>query len=365
MRKNVTVLLFILFCGILGIKNAGAWGFFGHQRINRLAVFSLPSEMIGFYKYNLLYVTENAVSPDRRRYAVQGEAPKHYIDMDIYGDSAWYKLPHRWDKAVEQYTEDTLMAYGIVPWHINLMKFQLTEAFRQRSMLRILRLSADLGHYIGDANVPLHTTENYNGQRTNQIGIHGFWESRLVELFSDDYDFFVGKATYVKNPQERAWLAVKYANAALDSVLRFERELSARFPEDKKYAFEQRGGITVKVHSKEYAKAYHQLLSGQVERQMKSAIKMIADFWFTCWVDAGQPDLKPLVGKRLSNEEMKTVEEEKNEMLQQHVPSRPHESSFLRDEPIWEEKCCQPYFAVSPATLRKRFKPEIKQLIIK
>jgi len=31
-----------------------------------------------------------------------------------------------------------------------------------------------------------------------------------------------------------------------------------------------------------------------VERQMKRSIKMIADFWYTAWVNAGQPDLSKL-----------------------------------------------------------------------
>jgi hypothetical protein len=331
-----------------------SWGFFGHQRINRLAVFSLPPEMIAFYKFHITYMTENAVNPDKRRYAVKGEAPRHYIDMDIYGDSAWYKLPHNWKAAVAKFTEDTLQAYGIVPWHIQFMKYQLTEAMRGRQTLRILRLSADLGHYIGDSNVPLHTTENYNGQRTNQVGIHGFWESRLVELFSDDYDFFVGQAAYVSNTQERAWLAVKGANNALDSVFRFEKELTRDFPEDKKFSFESRNGITIKTYSKAFSKAYHDRLNGQVERQMKAAAKMVADFWFTCWVDAGQPDLGSLVGKPFSEEELKVIEDENKQMQKQDVQSRPHESSLNGNFLFQPDVCCENLYAVTPASLRRR-----------
>src|SRR6218665_125076 len=61
------------------------WGFYAHKRINRLAVFILPPEMIGFYKKNISYLTERAVAPDHRRYAVVEEAPRHYIDLDHYG----------------------------------------------------------------------------------------------------------------------------------------------------------------------------------------------------------------------------------------------------------------------------------------
>ena len=66
----------------------------------------------------------------------------------------------------------------------------------------------------------LHTTENYNGQLTKQIGIHGFWESRLPELYADEYNFFVGKANYIENTQLKAWEAVTNAHLALDSVLK-------------------------------------------------------------------------------------------------------------------------------------------------
>lgn len=194
------------------------WGFFAHERINRLAVFTLPPEMIGFYKANIQYITEASVNPDRRRFSSVDEAPRHYIDLDHYGDSALYKMPRYWQAAVQKYSEDTLKAYGIVPWHINRMYYSLKEAFLIRDPERILKISAELGHYIADAHVPLHTTENYNGQLTGQEGIHAFWESRLPELFSDDFDYFVGKAEYISNPQAAAWNAIQSAHLTVDSV---------------------------------------------------------------------------------------------------------------------------------------------------
>jgi hypothetical protein len=162
----VSALIFFLFSN---------WGFFAHQRINRLAVFILPPEMIGFYKANIQYIMEASVNPDRRRFSVVDEAPRHYIDLDHYGDSALYKMPSYWQEAVEKYSEDTLKAYGIVPWHIQRMYFSLRDAFLLRDAQRILKISAELGHYIADAHVPLHTTENYNGQLTvfTPSGNHG------------------------------------------------------------------------------------------------------------------------------------------------------------------------------------------------
>lgn len=287
----------IIVCFLLIIpysQNLYGWGFFAHKEINRLAVFTLPPEMIHFFKKQINYLSNHAVDPDRRRYVVPNEAPRHFLDADVFGDSAVYKLPRYWSQAKEIYSEDTLNAYGIVPWHIQHVAYNLTEAFKSRDARSILKLAADLGHYIGDANVPLHTTENYNGQLTGQHGIHGLWESRLPELFFEEYDFFTGKAAYIENIQLRAWDAVIQAHEALDSVLLFERKLSEKFPEEKKYGYEERGTTTIKVYSRDFSTAYHKLLKGQVERQMRASIEMVGDIWYTCWLNAGQPDLSML-----------------------------------------------------------------------
>ncbi len=299
------------------------WGFFAHRLINKMAVFTLPEEMFGFYKHHLEYLSENAVNPDRRRYIMPAEAPRHYIDLDSYGDSAIHQLPRYWADAVSQLSEDTLQAYGIVPWHINFMSYQLTEAFRVGDPERILRLSADLGHYVGDAHVPLHTTSNYDGQKTRQVGIHAFWESRLPELYSNGYDFFVGKAVYISNPQEAAWNAVQGAHAALDSVLGFEKQLSADFREDQKYSIEDRGFGVARVYSRDFSKAYHDMLDGMVERQMRASIKLTGDLWYTCWVNAGQPDLDCLIGMEPDQTAIKLRKEEiKKWKEQQYKPQR-------------------------------------------
>ncbi len=294
-----------------------SWGFFAHQKINRLAVFTLPPEMIGFYKYHIQYLTEKAINPDKRRYAVKNEAPRHYIDVDVYGDSAVYKMPRYWKDAVEKYTEDTLQAYGIVPYHINRVSFWLTDAFKDRNVEQILRLSADIGHYIADANVPLHTTENYNGQLTGQYGIHGFWESRLPELFFDDYDLLTGKARYVENLQLYAWEAVVNAHQALDSVLLFEDQLTRKYSDSKKYGYEERGNTTIRTYSYNFSEDYHRRLNGMVERRMRASIRMVGDYWMSCWVKAGQPDLSQLIGKTV-NVQDSTYLEDPNVKLRNH-----------------------------------------------
>ena len=189
------------------------------------------------------------------------------------------------------------------------MQEDLTEAFRTKNIYRILRLSTEFGHYIGDAHVPLHTTENYNGQLTNQTGIHGFWESRLPELFADeDYDFFVGTAEYIDDPKAYYWDVIMTSNSYVDSVLTIEKELSKTFPSDQQYCYEERNSRVIRMPCKDYAAAFHDRLAGQVEARMRSSILVTGSAWYTAWVDAGQPVFESYESVSASE---KDVEEQK------------------------------------------------------
>jgi hypothetical protein len=100
-----------------------------------------------------------------------------------------------------------------------------------------------------------------------------------------------------------AWHAIASAHNAVDSVLAEEKKLAVKFGE-RKYAFETKGKQTQKVYSQEYAKAYHQILDGMVERQMCASIKMIGNLWYSAWIDAGQPDVKELISYQPTEAEL-------------------------------------------------------------
>lgn len=317
----------LLFISLFSLSlQSFCWGFYGHKKINYYAVFLLPPEMMQLYKPNIDFVSEHAVDPDMRRYAIAEEGPRHYIDIDRYGAYPFNELPRKWNEAVEKFTEDTLMQYGVVPWWVQTMLYRLTDAFKQKNQSRILKLSAEIGHYIADAHVPLHANSNHNGQFTDQRGIHGFWESRIPELLADkEWDFFIGKADYIKNPGDFIWQRVLESAKASDSVLAFEKELSKIFPSDKKFSFEERNGITTRQYSSEFCIAYDKKLNGMIERRMRQSIYAIACFWYTAWVNAGQPDLKSLSNKELSADELKEFEELNNAWKNRAVKGRDHE----------------------------------------
>jgi hypothetical protein len=299
---------FFLIASLSGVFTlCSSWGFYAHMRINHLAVFTLPAGLNSFYKNNIKYLTDHAVDPDKRRYADTAEAVRHYLDVEVY-ENHIDSIPYKWEDAVKKYGLPKLQENGILPWQIQISYYKLVHAFKEKDSLKILIYSAYLGHYIADAHVPLHTTQNHNGQLTNQLGIHAFWESRLPELFAKRYNYVVGQAHYVENPLSEAWKIIKHTHKKVDTVLRFEAKLSTSFPSYKKYSFSERNHQVSRQYSLEYSKAYHEGMKDMVARQMRAAILTIGSYWYSAWVDAGQPVLTNLVKSKAEKSAQQAIE---------------------------------------------------------
>ncbi|MDZ7877979.1 MAG: zinc dependent phospholipase C family protein [Saprospiraceae bacterium] len=358
------------------------WGFFSHKLINRLAVFTLPEEMLPLFKPNIDYISEQAVAPDKRRFIVANEGFRHYINFDrwtflpqdkleaqilhtdifligergdtillfdfasirrlkrdyylkaktikklfgrdsiIVADSTMRRFfinntsriqpdedfPISIDSIIHlfkkerlilrgsfrsAFAKDKLTPSGILPFHLVSVQRQLTAAFIAKDKNRVLKLAAEIGHYIADAHVPLHTVSNYDGQQTNQSGIHAFWESRLPELFAkNQYDFFVGQAEYFDNPKKYYWNIIMESNKLVARTLKIEKEVAATFRDDNKYCPETVNRTVLKKPCFDFAQAYHEKLDGMIEERMQGAILSIGSTWLTAWTDAGKPNLE-------------------------------------------------------------------------
>ena len=295
------ILLSLLSC-LTSVTLALAWGVWGHEHINHAAVFALPSEMRLFFYDHIDFITEESSVPDLRKYVLHDKAEfaRHYIDLESYDqDNQFEKIPKTWQAAKAEYDSAFLENNGILPWYIQTMMTTLTEAFRQKNKTEILFLAADLGHYLGDANMPLHTALNHNGQFTNQKGIHAFWESQLPELFGDSYHLRVGPPEFIGDITGETWKIIAHSHQLADTLLLADSRLRDSFPPGKIYKTDAKGRILKNeygdpVHSYAYALAYHRALNGMVEKQLRHAIQDVANFWYTAWVNAGKPDLDSL-----------------------------------------------------------------------
>jgi hypothetical protein len=287
-----------------------SWGFLGHKTVQQLAIYELPKSIRPFFYKNKDKLVYDAPRADIRRSSDSTEATKHFIDLEMFGKNAVNDMPMDWSDAVKKYTKDSLLKYGYVPYHVIYMKGKLTEAFKEKNKDSILFYASDLGHYISDSHVPLHTTVNYDGQFTNQKGIHSLWESMVPEIEIANYTLNSNhKATYLKHPDQAIWKAIRVSAALVPEMLMKEIEVTKSFTEEQKYRTQIRRGKPYKSYTSEFAKAYAVALKSSINDQLISSANLVADFYYTAWVDAGKPNLQEL-NKEYSKADTKSLNEE-------------------------------------------------------
>jgi len=326
---------FSVVAGALLMVFCSSWGFLVHRTVNQLAIYELPSSMRVFFWKNKDSIVSQSIRPDVRRNTDRTEAPRHFIDLEAYGDSAAWKMPLRLPEAVERYTLDTLHKYGYVPYVVLEVKDRLTEAFRKGNKDSILYYAIDLGHYIGDANVPLHSSINYDGQLSGQRGIHALWESTVPDQLMDGYKLRDGhKARYLSDPAASIWESVRRAHSLLQQMFEEERQASVGIPDSVKYRVEHRYGRDIKVYTPAFGKIYGARLGSMVNDQLLHSADQIADFWYTAWVDAGKPELNALLSESLTKKDKKEMcveskDYRKGRLVEKHL-------LLARKYPGWE-----------------------------
>jgi S1/P1 Nuclease len=277
--------------------------------VNQLAIYELPGNLRVFFFHNMEYMVRQAPRPDLRRNQDSTEASKHFIDLEMYGDSAGWKMPMQWEEAVRIHSKDSLLKYGHLPYLIMKVKDSLTLAFKRGLKDSILFYAADLGHYIGDAHVPLHTTVNYDGQLTNQRGLHSLWESMIPEIELDKYQLSSKhRARYLDHPEQEIWKTIRQSYSLLNDVFLQEKEASKNFTDSSKFRIQVRRGREVKSYTPAFAAAYSQRLGFTINQQLIHSADLLADFIYTSWVDAGKPNIDKVQSKK----EKKKIKSEVN-----------------------------------------------------
>ncbi|MGO4773030.1 zinc dependent phospholipase C family protein [Flavobacterium sp. W22_SRS_FK3] len=315
MKKNIMksklIALFAIGIGFLTLS----WGIVGHERINKAAVMALPKPLQVFFYNHIDFITQEASVPDIRKYALKykDENPRHYVDLENFGSMD--SLPKSLEETIKKYDAKFLNDNGVLPWYIEDMMVKLTKAFKEKNRAEILFLAADLGHYIGDAHMPLHTSANHDGQLSDQKGIHSLWESRLPELFAKNYKLNVPEARYYEDVHKAVWDMIKDTHSLVEPLLAVDKKLRTTTPENQVFLVDAEGKIVKSKYnsskfSDEYAAKLHAELNGMVENQMKKAITATSSFWYTAWVNAGKPDLSDLDAKELTKRNSKALKED-------------------------------------------------------
>lgn len=293
---------------------SSSWDSWGHKHISHSAVFTLPNEMRGFYFNHIDFLTEASVVPDLRKSLLNDryEGPRHYVDVELFNGLSVQDFPLTTKEAFSVYDSSFLTKTGYLPWYIQNLYEKLTVAFKKRNKSEILFLSAEICHYIADGFMPLHTSENHNGQLTGQTGVHALWESVLPPMFGNSYNFSTQPATYIDNVPKRTMEIVEESHALVPVLLAAEQRVRDSFSKKNMFKKDKQGNLIKRyntpVYSDEYAALFHKELNGMVELQLKLAIKETGNFWYTAWVDAGKPSLRDLDNKSLTRQNRKILQ---------------------------------------------------------
>ena len=283
--------LLIIIALLLVADVSYGWGFRSHRNIHAVSIAGMPDEIRSFFEKHSEFLIEESVRPDTRRRDDPTEGPNHYINLDRFGEYPFADFPLRYNEAIEKFGRDTLVAYGLAIWRVDHWFDSLTVAMSEKDLDRILRFAADIGHYVADLHMPLHTTSNYDGQLTGQRGVHRRFETDLPERFDTLYSWDIPEARVIEDPLRWIFEITLESYRLIDDLYAADMKAQRAFPEGELYTIERRNNRNIYIYNDRYYELFHEELDGMVEERLQSAAKRIRDIWYTAWIKAGKPDI--------------------------------------------------------------------------
>lgn len=260
---------------LLASPPAASWGSRVHVQLNRYALQNLPQPLRAAMEAHAEDVVGRAADADARKSTDPGESVRHFIDLDRYGAYPFQGVPRDLPTLMARYGEDAVRANGLLPWAIAETVDRLATQMRAGDAA-LWSTAADLGHYAADANVPLHTTENFNGQKTGNTGAHALFEEVLVEAFWRDTHFVARPARAPADPLADAFETIIASHARiapfLAAMTRAQEGYARTDPRFYEVLWAAAGPVVI--------------------TSMNQAARDIAAFWLAAWERAGRPELK-------------------------------------------------------------------------
>lgn len=305
MRNFIFTLIALFLIFQFKIENANSWGFEAHKKITELAIdiiLNLQSvkgveqqkfnSLKKFLEANKATIIERCIEPDMVRNELKDEQFNHFIDIDRYGSYPFEELPRDKRKAIEKFGFENVQKNGLLPWRIADVMDSLGEAISNQSNEKMLRYFSWIAHYVEDAHQPLHVTENYDGQLTNQPGIHSRFETELVK-------YMISKNGLNFNPKRLASELVNFEPISdkvkfafdivlesykyIEPILEADRFAKDKIPVEKLYRVEKRDGRTRYIYSDDYYSIMNERLGSLVLSRMEKSAVRLAYIWLNVW----------------------------------------------------------------------------------
>lgn len=262
-----------------------AWGFAAHKFIAERMIALLPAEIRPLFEQRRATLIERSVDPDLWRNVFPDEAPNHFTDLDYYGEPPFPALPRDHDRAVQKWGRAVVHEQGQVPWRTAEMFGELQRRFEglkrdnAPSYLQddVVFFAAVMSHYIGDAHVPLHAVVNYDGQNSNQRGVHSRWESELFDRTRARLTVAPAAPPQVSDPRAFTFDVLLESYRLAAGVLDADRRAATgrEFYDEGYFAVFEKDQFTT------------------LERRLNDSISAVAALVIGAWEAAGRPAIPP------------------------------------------------------------------------
>ena len=264
-----------LFVWLAASGTALAWGPSAHRLVNNWAVETLPPEIRAFFESNRQFLIEHANDPVEWMKKDRYERLRHYIYLDKYGMFPYLNLPHSYESAKGQLGLGRINRNGVLPWQIGQYSKRLTDALKAQNWYEVKLNAAALAHYVADAHDPLHTTANFDGQLTGQMGLATRFGVSLIDRYQGFFIFRPVPAAKIDDPTEYAFQAVLESNTWVSQVLLWDRR-----------SVEGRRDF-----NDDYFDRFYSQIGSTAVRELNAAAHDAGSYWYTAWLNAGRPAL--------------------------------------------------------------------------
>ena len=290
--RRVFLTIFLL------LSPAWPWGNEGHSEINRVAAEKLPPDVPAFLHNAAAQLAYLGPEPDRWRQASElalkrSQEPDHYINLELIEGMTLPPDRYSFYRELEVKRAQTPgHPDDLLPEHVGLQPYitmevfgRLVVAFREYRLAQAGHRSPDfaeanaivyagwLGHYVGDAANPLHTTIHHNGWvganpkgYTTANTIHWKMEGIFVAANFKQLQFadlVPAQPELLKHPFEDYMKYLRDSHELVETVYQL----------DKAGGFDGAGTPA----SRDFIR--HRLAAGAT---------MLRNLWYTAWVQSGE-----------------------------------------------------------------------------
>lgn len=290
MRRALCSLLLVVV--LLPASRAEAWGFEAHKFIAEQAIALLPPELRVLFERERTMFIEHSIDPDLwRNVGFTEEPPRHFLDLDAYGPYPFDALPRDYDEALRVHGEAKVRENGQLPWRVAEIHDRLLRAFEQVkrgnapgwTYDNIVFFSSVLSHYVGDGHVPFHAVVNFDGQLTNQLGVHSRFETELFARTRDRLVIKPERRAPITTPRDTMFEVLLVSTTLTEPILRADRQAigTREYYDDDYYAAFGRNGA-----------------EAVLQQRVNDAIAAVAAMITGAWEAAGKPTFEPPTGRR-------------------------------------------------------------------